>query len=78
VYVYHVPLFCFFCVHSSDAQNLPGTAPVSVVTNTEDNRPKGTTWVFSDGSQVLSSSVTDTMDEHQGKGGGKNMFIIID
>uniref|UniRef100_A0A6U3VGS8 Protein kinase domain-containing protein n=1 Tax=Ditylum brightwellii TaxID=49249 RepID=A0A6U3VGS8_9STRA len=35
---------------------LPGVAPVCVISSTEENRAAGTTWVFSDGSQVLASS----------------------
>jgi serine/threonine-protein kinase OSR1/STK39 len=47
---------------------LPGHAPVSIILSQEENRPAGTTWVFADGSQVLSSSakaasVDDVLDE---------------
>jgi serine/threonine-protein kinase OSR1/STK39 len=47
---------------------LPGNAPVSFVLSQEENRPAGTTWVFADGSQVLSSSakaasVDDVLDQ---------------
>ena len=45
---------------------LPGHSPVSIVLSKEDdNRPAGTTWVFADGSQVLSSSATNaaTVDD---------------
>jgi len=43
-------------------------APISVVMSTAEDRPKGTTWVFQDGSQVLSSEagpleVDDVMAE---------------
>ena len=51
-------------------RDLPGHAPVSIyLSKEEDNRPAGTTWVFADGSQVLSSSapnlasVDDVLDE---------------
>ena len=60
-------------VGSADAaagakKSLPGNAPVSIVMPEEENRAAGTTWVFADGSQVLSSSlasatVDDVMDE---------------
>jgi len=49
---------------------LPGYSPVSIIfSKEENNRPAGTTWVFADGSQVLSSSATniasvdDVLDE---------------
>ena len=35
-------------------------APISVVLSTAEDRPKGTTWVFQDGSQVLSSEAMPT------------------
>ncbi len=44
----------------------PGHSPVSIFfSKEEDNRPAGTTWVFADGSQVLSSSATNlaTVDD---------------
>jgi len=51
-------------------RQLPGHSPVSIVISKEENnRPAGTTWVFADGSQVLSSSATnaasvdDVLDE---------------
>ena len=51
-------------------RDLPGHAPISIyLSKEEDNRPAGTTWVFADGSQVLSSSapnlasVDDVLDE---------------
>jgi len=51
-------------------RDLPGHSPVSIFFSKEDNnRPAGTTWVFADGSQVLSSSATnlssvdDVLDE---------------
>jgi len=37
---------------------LPGNAPVSIVLSNEENRPAGTTWVFTDGSQVVAPSTT--------------------
>jgi serine/threonine-protein kinase OSR1/STK39 len=47
---------------------MPGHSPVSIILSTEEDRPSGTTWVFADGSQVLSSSaksasVDDILDE---------------
>lgn len=47
---------------------MPGHSPVSIILSKEEDRPAGTTWVFADGSQVLSSSakastVDDVMDE---------------
>lgn len=51
-------------------RKLPGHSPVSIFfSKEENNRPAGTTWVFADGSQVLSSSATniasvdDVLDE---------------
>jgi serine/threonine protein kinase len=41
---------------SSSLTNMPGNAPVSIVWSQAEDRPAGTTWVFADGSQVLSSS----------------------
>ncbi|KAL3909173.1 MAG: hypothetical protein SGILL_008193, partial [Bacillariaceae sp.] len=49
--------------------SMPGDAPISILISQEENRPAGTTWVFADGSQILSSSATtsatvdDVMDE---------------
>jgi len=46
---------------SSHSKRLPGQAHVSFIVNAADaaaDRPAGTTWVFADGSQVLSSSAT--------------------
>lgn len=51
--------------------SLPGNTPVSIYMSKEENdRPAGTTWVFADGSQVMSSSaagaagsVDDVLDE---------------
>lgn len=47
---------------------MPGHTPVSIILSKEEDRPPGTTWVFADGSQVLSSSaraasVDDILDE---------------
>ena len=51
-------------------KNFPGHSPISIIFSKEDeHRPAGTTWVFADGSQVLSSSATnaasvdDVLDE---------------
>jgi len=44
---------------TGEQRQLPGAAPVSVITSMEEDRPAGTTWVFSDGSQVLASSTAD-------------------
>jgi serine/threonine-protein kinase OSR1/STK39 len=48
--------------------SMPGHSPVSIFLSKEGDRPSGTTWVFADGSQVLSSSATvasvdDILDE---------------
>lgn len=40
------------------SRTMPGNAPISIVLSKESDRPPGTTWVFPDGSQVLSSSMT--------------------
>lgn len=52
------------------SEKMPGHSPVSIfLSKEENNRPAGTTWVFADGSQVLSSSMTneasvdDVLDE---------------
>ncbi|KAG7353575.1 Ser/Thr protein kinase [Nitzschia inconspicua] len=47
---------------------MPGHSPISIILSKEEDRPAGTTWVFADGSQVLSSSaraasVDDVLDE---------------
>jgi serine/threonine protein kinase len=67
--------------------HLPGSTPVSIVLSQEDigsNRQAGTTWVFADGSQVLSSSaaaagssstvedVLDEMDQFGMRTGGEH------
>jgi len=59
------------------AERLPGTVPVTI-----SDRPAGTTWVFSDGSQVLSASSSvkgnetennaDFFDEFEKTTGGEN------
>jgi serine/threonine-protein kinase OSR1/STK39 len=56
--------------HNDSDRDLPGNSPVSIfLSKEENNRPAGTTWVFADGSQVLSSSATniasvdDVLDE---------------
>lgn len=43
---------------SSGQRSLPGNTPVSILIPDDKDRPAGTTWVFADGSQVLSSSAT--------------------
>ncbi|GAX23646.1 serine/threonine-protein kinase OSR1/STK39 [Fistulifera solaris] len=43
---------------SPSNRQMPGNAPISIVLSKEVDRPPGTTWVFPDGSQVLSSSMT--------------------
>ena len=49
---------------SSRQRALPGNTPVSILIPDEKDRPAGTTWVFADGSQVLSSSATSaTVDD---------------
>jgi len=45
---------------SKNNPRLPGNAPISIVLNEAEDRPKGTTWVFADGSQVLSSEAAPT------------------
>ena len=56
----------------SGEKNVPGTDPVCIVESTDTSRPAGTTWVFSDGSQVLASSQTGSQDGVKGSevGGG--------
>ncbi|CAB9508809.1 Mitogen-activated protein kinase HOG1 (Fragment) [Seminavis robusta] len=51
---------------SNSANQLPGNTPVSIVLSQQDeSRPQGTTWVFADGSQVLASSTNNaaTVDD---------------
>lgn len=43
-------------------QAQPRSSPVCVVSSSEENRAPGTTWVFSDGSQVIASSAKDEGD----------------
>ena len=46
---------------NDSGRSLPGHSPVSIFFSKEqENRPSGTTWVFADGSQVLSSSATNS------------------
>mmetsp|Transcript_30377 Transcript_30377/g.34036 ORF Transcript_30377/g.34036 Transcript_30377/m.34036 type:complete len:258 (+) Transcript_30377:1052-1825(+) len=55
--------------NAREGSSFPGNSPVSIfLSKEENNRPAGTTWVFADGSQVLSSSATavsvdDVLDE---------------
>jgi len=43
-------------------RDMPCCSPVSIFLSTDEtNRPAGTTWVFADGSQVLSSSITNDL-----------------
>jgi serine/threonine-protein kinase OSR1/STK39 len=57
-----------------------GNTPVSIVLSQGKDRPAGTTWVFSDGSQVLSSTATSAtvdevmaeLDEFEKQTGGEN------
>jgi serine/threonine-protein kinase OSR1/STK39 len=53
-------------VTTTNTRHLPGNTPVSIVLSQqqENDRPAGTTWVFADGSQVLSSSATITGTVH--------------
>jgi serine/threonine protein kinase len=64
---------------------MPGNTPVSIVLSEAEDRPAGTTWVFADGSQVLSSTrlggdeeeeefddVLATLDEFERQTGGEN------
>jgi serine/threonine-protein kinase OSR1/STK39 len=52
---------------SNSNSNMPGNTPISIILQPENkDRPAGTTWVFADGSQVLSSSATaeaSTLDD---------------
>lgn len=60
---------------------MPGNTPVSIVLSTDQDRRPGTTWVFADGSQVLSPSsatgddavdVLAELDEFEKQTGGEN------
>lgn len=63
----------------------PGDTPVSIVLSQEKDRPPGTTWVFADGSQVLSSSakaasvdeVLQELDEFGKLTGGENYVRTV-
>lgn len=49
---------------SSSGRKMPGNTPISILLTQEKDRPPGTTWVFADGSQVLSSAATaSTVDD---------------
>jgi serine/threonine-protein kinase OSR1/STK39 len=54
-------------MNSNSSQQLPGNTPISIILQPENkDRPAGTTWVFADGSQVLSSSAapaSTTLDD---------------
>jgi len=50
-----------------DNQSKAASATVCVVSSCEEDRPAGTTWVFSDGSQVLLSKADDSMTEDEDK-----------
>lgn len=62
------------------SRQMPGNAPISIVLSKEVDRPPGTTWVFPDGSQVLSSSmapvsvddVLEELDEFGKQTGGEH------
>jgi serine/threonine-protein kinase OSR1/STK39 len=64
----------------SSQNRLPGNTPVSIILSQEKDRPAGTTWVFADGSQVLSSTATAAtvdevmaeLDEFEKQTGGEN------
>jgi serine/threonine protein kinase len=47
--------------NSQGAGEALGHTPVSIVLSQEIDRPPGTTWVFADGSQVLSTSATNRL-----------------
>lgn len=48
----------------SSSRMMPGNTPISILLTKEKDRPAGTTWVFADGSQVLSSAATaNTVDD---------------
>jgi len=48
----------------TSSQDLPGNSPVSILHSQDKDRPPGTTWIFADGSQVLSSTMTaETVDD---------------
>lgn len=65
---------------SPSSSRAPGNTPMSFILSQDEDRPAGTTWVFPDGSQVLSStaqaiSVDDVMaelDEFGKQTGGEN------
>ena len=49
---------------SNHSRHMPGNTPVSISQSLAKDRPAGTTWIFADGSQVLSSSATGaTVDD---------------
>lgn len=61
--------------------SMPGNTPVSFILSEAEDRPAGTTWVFADGSQVLSSSrlgdegdddVLAELDEFERQTGGEH------
>lgn len=49
------------------AKRLPGTDPVKVMSNSAEGRPAGTTWVFTDGSRVISSPSGHIFENNSGE-----------
>ena len=54
-------------LHQRSAKRLPGTDPVKVMTTSDESRPAGTTWVFTDGSRVISSPSGQIFESNSGK-----------
>lgn len=49
----------------SSSKQGPGHVPISILLSTAEDRQPGTTWQFPDGSQVLSSSVTNSASSEE-------------
>jgi serine/threonine-protein kinase OSR1/STK39 len=54
---------CNESTQSEKSRAFPGNSPISILVETAEDRPRGTTWVFEDGSQVLSSSSSAKKDD---------------
>ena len=64
--------FCAFRYYEKEEANSKASSTVRIVSTavSEEDRPAGTTWVFSDGSQVTSSSRLDeSLNEAEDKEG---------
>lgn len=49
------------------------------MSTSEENRPSGTTWIFSDGSQVVASAsiADDSINEEEDKDGKRDIHFLV-